>query len=281
MRKRKRQDWQLLNYKYRAYIKDEDIPQVLWDHARLQNETWNKMVEAFDAVLVKWKDIKEEAGKEEKQAFWNAFRTDIQKIVDESGLAWESRDEILDRFTSAYRTFFTHPDRGKPGKHFAISPIWIQHRYTGGGLEAERIFGSRSRKFSVLETPPASAYDDNRHVNRRRRVVDAHFGVDGEIIPLRLRLHRPIPEDSVMKRVALSGRRVRRPQGWGWIWHIIITLEVPPPRPEEKPALRVAAVDMGWRKFDDYLRVAYVYDGEREIEVRLPLDTSNYRTRRD
>ncbi|RMG93210.1 MAG: hypothetical protein D6706_15755, partial [Chloroflexi bacterium] len=79
MRKRKRQDWQLLNYKYRAYIKDEDIPQALWDHARLQNETWNKMVEAFDAVLVKWKGIKEEAGKEEKQAFWNAFRTDIQK----------------------------------------------------------------------------------------------------------------------------------------------------------------------------------------------------------
>lgn len=282
MRKRLRDDWPVVVYKYRAYVHLEDLPDAIFDHMAWKNAVWNQLVDLLNEALEEWPAVKKTEDQKQAGTFWDEFRRGAALIVETSPLNWEAGPDLLDRFMTAVREGFRGAERGFPRKRYGVDRVNVMHRYTGGGLPAENLFGSRARRFAIYKAPPEGAYADNARRSRRQRVVDARFGVDGETFDFRLRLHRPLPEGAILKRVAFLGERTRHPNpDKRWIWHVAMTVEVPPGPVAAQPARRIAGLDLGWRKFDDYLRVGYLYDGRHEIELRLPLDTSSYRTRRD
>lgn len=282
MRKRKREDWLQLVYKYRAYM--NDIPNFIWEHVSTQRETWNALCTLLDDHLEEWSNIKEEVTDEEKDAFWNAFWSECQGVVEASPLNWEASDDIFDRFQTSTREFFKNPDHGKPHRRSPFTKqIRCVHRYTGGGKEVEKLFGSRAWRFSILEAPPEEAYQDSTQDNRRQRVVPARFGIERQTLNFQLRLHRPFPEKAIIKRMALLGKWQPKPwNGEYWIWHVAIWLEVPSDTFAVSHDGVIAGLDLGWRKFDEYLRIGYIRDSQgRNIELRLPLDMPNHQTRRN
>jgi hypothetical protein len=67
----------------------------------------------------------------------------------------------------------------------------------------------------------------------------------------------------------------------GWQWAIAITVEHPPTSGPAVDLRMRAALDLGWRAFEGYIRIAMLYDeDDRFFELRLPLDMPNWRTRR-
>lgn len=282
VRKRIRQNWLQMVYKYRAYM--PDIPNFVWEHVSAQRVVWNQLCDAFDGRLEEWTEIKENVDKEEKAEFWDAFWNECSRVVGESDLNWEAGPDVLDRFRTAAVAFFKSPERGRPQRRKSLTrQIRLIHRYTGGGVPVDRLFGTRAWRFSILEAPPEDAYDDNSRESRRRRVVPARFGIDGQTFDFRVRLHRQMPVDAVVKRVAWLGEWQPRP--WNdeyWVWHLAIWLEIPPEAFVITPDGQTqAGVDLGWRKFDDYLRIGYICDSAgRNVELRLPLEMSSFQTRR-
>ena len=279
MRKRLR-DWPIMVYKYRAYIQPEELPDVFWDHEEWKNAVWNQMVDRFSQALIEWETVKSADDKAHNRAFWDDQWADVMLIARTSPLPWAGRVVREKRVRTAEQRGF-YKGSGFPRKRLNSDRMRIVHKFTGGGKPIEGVVGSRAWRFAIHEQPPGGAYADNSHEARRKRIVAARFGLDGEWFDFRLRLHRPLPEGAILKQATWLGRHRPGPQGQDrWVWHVALTLEIPP-NEGKRPLRRVAGLDLGWRKFDDYLRVGYLYDGCNKIELRLPLDTSNYRTRRD
>lgn len=327
MRKRLRSDWLMLVYKYRAYYHDP-IPDFLWEHVSSQRMVWNRMVERLDEALEAWPAIKSRttemeeaaAGTPEEEAvaasakamrdeFWEAFWNDCDAVVEASELNWEAGPDVMDRFRTAVQEFFRNPDRGRPQpREPRTDSINVVHRFTGGGLPVENLFGTRGWRFKFLEAPPEDAYDDESRENRRRRIVPARFGIDGSTWEFRVRLHRPFPQGAIAKRVAWlgetrlpapgsrpacakadppasarAGRQTgRTPDGEKWVWHLAIWLEIPPGTwTVKRPSEPAYAMDVGWRDMGKYLRIGMLRDAAgNRFEIRLPHDQSNYYTRR-
>jgi hypothetical protein len=293
-RERLRPDWPILVYKYRAYPVGglDGIPEALWENIRTQNDLWNRLVDIGERYLAEWEELKEEAkeakreaDKKAARAHWDAFRKECRDEGLASSLNWELRPWVVDRFLTAYRRGF-QPDGGFPRKHGGIRRVCIVHRYTAGGLDVQKLplVSKRAKRFGFLTVPSPEAYRDNSRMRRRKRVARGFFGVDGETIEFTAVLHRPLPQEGFVKQVAWLGEyRWHEDAAKRWTWHIAISVEVPPQSlPNPGDSALVAGLDIGWRRLEDYIRVGLIRDSlGRTFEICLPLDASNYRTRRD
>jgi rubrerythrin len=110
--------------------------------------------------------------------------------------------------------------------------------------------------------------------NPDKRRSDPDYRV---MVTLPVCLHRPIPDDAIIKTVTVTrDRRVLwshlggdKPQPNHWKWHVVFV--VVEPETETQPGI-VAGVDIGWRKFPDGIRVATICgaDGSRRHYI-VPL----------
>jgi hypothetical protein len=96
-------------------------------------------------------------------------------------------------------------------------------------------------------------------------------------MPFTVKMHRDLPPESIVKTASLNG--YLHPTR-GWQWSIQVTVEYPPP-PQGSASEVVAALDLGWRRIGDYIRVGVAHDSSGQtLELRLPLvDTGNQDTR--
>jgi putative transposase len=106
---------------------------------------------------------------------------------------------------------------------------------------------------------------------------DAYTTTGGQRVPLRVLVHRPLPEEGILKRLALLG--THEPAFGTWDWQFQCTVEIPPPVPSV-PTGRALGLDVGWRVCDTGLRVAVVTDGRYAWELRVPWDMAGANLRR-
>lgn len=258
MRKRKR-DWPQIVYRYAATVTGA-VPEQAWAQVRTQRDLWNDL-----CVLSALAAGEAKAEPANRKATWATWGEHATELVERSGLNWEAGPDVLDRFRTAMKGI-GKDGKGPPRQHWRIDRVRLIHRYTGGGAMLPQIFAAKAKRLSLW-------------IAGDGRVLDGHFGLDGEGDPIRFRAvyHRPLPEGAIVKRAAWCGEL----DVFGWHWSLHLTLEMPPAMLQTH-AGPIAGMDLGWRvRGGDYLRIGVLIDEYGEtMELRLPFDGSNGSTRK-
>lgn len=277
MPRKRLRNYPLIVYKYWAKPIDK-IPEVLWRKVHLMQETWNGLV----ALREKVQEETKEKSKEEKQEIWGKFWLESRAYVNGTGLDWVSKGEILDRFQTASRRAVK--EKGSLRMSRGLRKIMIAHRYTGGGIPADKLFNGRGWRFKLDALDPAVYKSKTREACRQRLTVGM-FGIDADnVFHFKTILHRPIPDNAIVKSVRWCGQfdRNLHPNN-RWKWSIQIVAEQPPQDLNRQDSL-ACGLDLGWRIMAEgqYIRVGMVKDSAGNlIEIRLPLvGTGTRNTRR-
>jgi hypothetical protein len=258
MRKRKRPDYTLRVVRYRAY--PHTIPQSVWNIAKAQRALWNQLV-ALANQHSEWAGLLGD-----KKLGWRDFDATTHGLVRASPLDWCNGPDLLDRLRTAMRS------KRWPRFHGALERISLSHRFTNGGIELDKVVDNRrAQRFSLQASAdwqlPRKAHSPHQTHWRGR------FQAGGETIEFAFALHRPLPANAILKRVAWLGKR----SGAKWFWHFALTVEEPPSEQLTHQSTLIAGLDLGWRIFadgsaNDYVRVGMLADSEgRMLELRLPL----------
>ena len=224
------------------------------------------------------------------KVLWDRYERDIRSLGLASGCHESNRANVADSFRLAVRQLGRkggRPKRKYAGPDNVIDParinrVALRHRFGSGGLSVPRCFSKASGLFH-LAAIPREAYASNSRVARHRRLTNGHLRLpigprDQTKSSLDIRfsamLHRPLPQDGVVKVVQLLGRR-----SYGvWSWRLNVTVEQPPPSPVSVDEQRaVAGLDLNWRRVtepggESAIRFGAVVDsaGERYF-LMLPL----------
>ena len=286
------------NYRFAAYPLAAP-PEDFWEQARAMNALWNELVETREQLTVELNILREsdrpaasaaEAAATDSAArpkriksanektFWLEFDRRLVELSKRSDwkqrLGDNARQYILENFrTASVRAF---RDRGTLRRKSAVlRSVVIPYRFTEGGWKTERIFTGNAQKLHLHPLPP-EVYEKNDWQSRRSRLTDGFYGygVKNRPLPLRVLMHRPLPTGGLVKTVKLTGKFDSLSRLWKW--HLLITVQTAP-APEKtesavKTAERCAALDIGYRRMADYLRIGYLLDtGGNQYELRLPI----------
>ena len=291
-------------YKFRVFPeyrqKDfrAEIKEAIFREARLMNDLWNRLVELRKTTLEQYSLIYEEemrnAGisSEKKPSanelraissnfqsrtrdLWQNYEREIKNINSDPDLhaqvSWEVREDVISRFETAHKMALKVGGELKLRSGF-IRQFHFPHRFTGGGLEPEAIHRNRSKRLFIAAVAE-EFYADNKYRKRLNRVASGRFGIglnNSLQIPFRIVLERRIPPDAKIKTAVLTGKLKNQ----SWEYYLVLTVTepviVPPDKSGEQPRA-VAGIDLGWRKFDDYIRFGVLADSEGNLfEFRLP-----------
>ena len=255
----------------RAYdLQHVEIPEALWAIAKQQRDLWNQLCQlgALTAGCA-------QADPPAKRLYWWAFEWASRELVKRSGLDWENGPDVLDRYKTAMKDIGKN-GKGPPRLHYGLDRVRIIHRYTGGGLPGVGLFGAKSRRCRISPHEEHGEAQQFRHDRWQCFFGVGNATARGMIHESRRR--ELFPPDSIVKRVALTGRMVRP---FGWKWQLQVTVEYPG-EVTQRRTLPSCGLDLGWRKIDDtYLRIGVIVDSEgRTFELRLPLDMANRDRRR-
>lgn len=267
---RLRPDYQRITYSYACTLL-HPIPETLWTTARAMQTLWNRLVAAHD-ILVETLDP--DTPKDVKYASYGMFWHEAYLIVRDEGerlalTAWP-KWHIYDTFRLAQQAW-ARGRANKPKIHHGLRQIIIPHRMQSGGVPVEWLWRDGPDKHTAI-LPPL--------VGHHWR--DGYMTVGGERIAWRILLHREVPTEAILKRVALTGRfepSLRHQGDDGWRWSVLLSLEIPP-WPSAEPTGRSMGLDVGWRVRKTGLRVAVVTDGTRAWELLLPWENANRQLRR-
>jgi len=144
--------------------------------------------------------------------------------------------------------------------------VWL----LDGGIPTSRIWGDSS----MIQVDPVSEgawLSPIRGERRRLSRTTARLRVGttdrtADYVEVQMVMHRPLPDDGIIRHASVVRRRI----GTHYRHTLTITVET-----ADNGAVAhggpVAAIDVGWRLFQDRLRVAYMVDdrGNRE-EISLP-----------
>ncbi|MBI4468385.1 MAG: hypothetical protein HY650_03580 [Acidobacteria bacterium] len=274
-------------YTYKYWIQPVVIPREVWETGRHMQAVWNQLVALREAASERVKAVEAVPGELEKAAIHAELEIELRDAVNRSGLNWECREFILDKFKLATLRAITRIKTGAPARmagfprlRTQLQKITIPHRYTGGGVPPFKLIRPRpwkSTKRFWMGSVPREAYLDNVREHRRLRYAEGFFGLDGGMMRFKAMVHRAIPDEARVKNVVLIGTQSRE---FGWEWAISVVCEVPACPISAKGTGRYCGLDLGWRKFDGYLRIGMLVDNAgKVIELRLPLEMSNRRTR--
>ena len=291
MRKRKR-DWPQRVYKYHVTLTDP-IPQELWNKAERQRQCWNDLRPLCaiaqgqsSAIGAKAKPLWRvaynagiEANEAARVAIWTAYRAHARELQDRHNLGWES--DLVDRFNVSW---ITGLKKWVPGKGLAlpryrpfVDSVRLVHRFTEGGVVVGRLWSRRNWRVALTPSSHRVSYG----ARYQPRATDCRFGLSKDVtVRFFLVYHRPLPPDAIVKQVALCGRRNSDHKTWAWTLNVQV--EVWQPSFSAAREIRIAGLDVGWRKIDeDTLRVGMLVDDEgRTIELCLPLNMPNKWTKR-
>jgi len=268
MRKRKRAETHTVQcFKYRAYILDQEsnhmLPEAVYAVARKMQDVWNTIAQHNADAYVAWKVGKKEDEKPGKD-FYKANDEWATQYVKDAALPDELGTKILDRLHATFKRMKT--GGGAPKPHYRMETFSLHHRYTGGGMAISKLGGLRAERFRVV-LPESNVYMTNARAARRARTVPASFRVGSTSVNLALNMHRSLPANGFIKSVALCGKKPSRTLEWEF--YIVLSVEIE--KPQRKTGARTIAIDVGWRKLEDSLRVAFTYDGSTHRQLTLPL----------
>jgi hypothetical protein len=202
-------------------------------------------------------------------------KKEILRNAQDEGIYWANGQAVIGDFNAAWRRGLKTD--GFPKFHGTKRDWHFVHRFTRGGSPIDSLFseGLRPPKRVYIEPLPADAYDStvSQRERKRRARTKAHIQLGGEIVTFRTILHRPIPEEGIVKQVLV----IRRKQANLEKWHMCIIVELPPSPPAIKPAPTKAIVlnildGQGIIHPTGSIEVARILDGKSEIAdtIHLP-----------
>lgn len=285
MRRKKQVSKNIFVYKYWAAPVGE-LPTYLWDTAHKMQRLWNFLVELQETVSFAAETLPDQAHIIYTR-FWDLmsgsseeFKRWRKTVKEESGLNWEVRDEVFDRFITACKQA-VKKQRAWPTPQNRLERIRVPHRFTEGGIKASAVFRKRGRGGWRFGLDPVDrwAYSGKTRRHTNSRLTRGFFGLSREsVIEFKAVLHRPMPPESIVKGVAWIGRKHRVK---GWQWSISVTLEASQVPMQSGPRNPFCGLDFGWRTMGDFIRVGMLCDSDgNAVEIRLPLDASTAHTRR-
>lgn len=174
-----------------------------------------------------------------------------KKAMTASGLYWANYNKVRMDYEEARRKVF------KLGAELKF------HRFTGEGsinvqfqkgLPTEDVF-REGTILQILEVPEYS-WDKSRAERKRLTQTKVKFRVTSDNrkpvwAEFSMVLHRPLPEGESIKSAAVIRKKVGRK--WRYSLHITVTIE----SQLKIHGKGIIALDMGWRKVDEGLRVGY------------------------
>lgn len=229
-----------------------DVPQIVFDTARSQQALWNEMATRHISLVEGLKNADKDAKKAAYEAFWKT----AYGLTAAADLPCWSKWQIYDAFKVA-QAAWAKKRGGMPRVQRGLRKIKIEHRTASGGVSMDWLYEDNDRKHTCIR--------------RQSGLTRGYFSISGERVPFEVVMHRPIPDDCVLKRIALAGEY--EPAFRAWTWKIIFLVEDPPRQKEYGEA--VAAIDLGWRKAEDGVRIGMVWDGQRAHELYLPFNLAN------
>lgn len=210
----------------------------------------------------------------------DARAVELEKLYrSERGCYWGTGGLIEDAVKAAKKSsgdpqFVRWRGRGENGR------VGVQIQ---GGMSADELFSNADTRLQIDPVDPR-AWDDETPRGERRRLsrtrLRLRIGSEGrtpvwsewDVI-----MHRPLPEGAVIKRAWCKRRKV----GTRYKWDLQLTLDLGEQEGVEHEAPgTVAGIDIGWRRREDGLRIAYVatdsdhhellLDNERLAEFDVP-----------
>lgn len=184
----------------------------------------------------------------------------------EKGLYWGTYMIIEQAVDRARRS--KYPPRLKKYTGEGSIAIQIQH-----GMPWEDIFNGKDTRIQVAPVPPEAWLEKGRcrRAKMCRTIARIRIGTNPDRTPKWLEIpfwmHRPMPAGAKVKWVRVQRRR----QGLRWKYSLLFTIELPSERLLEPAPPLACGIDVGWRKVQGGLRVAYVVGEDGfEDEVLIP-----------
>lgn len=246
------------------------------DSAEIQDEIKDlsrRITEIVKQASVRRRTVRPVYG-EQIRALEMERRALVKKARQESGLWWSNYNMVQARYEKA---------RSKAMKdgaelHFHSFDGTGQFRcQIQGGMSVEGLFAGHHNIARADPVDPKAWSSHSR--GERRRLSRTHLtitvytgtGEDGKPFRRTLRfpmvMHRPIPEDAIIKELSVTRKRV----GTQLSWSVTFTARAPGGQVAENSSHSICAVDLGWRKIPEGLRVATTMDSTGEVQyVVLP-----------
>lgn len=253
MRRRKRTDWPIVVYRYYVrptYETWEQLPNGAKQEIEATRALWNQLVEAFERRQVRYREIvtptdqirsglPATATRPALAQLQQAFLAEARRLTTQCPATWANREFVLTQFLAAISRFFKKQDRAPKPKLGIPQQVHFHHRFADGGFAVQGIFGRSKR----LRLEPVSGETVHPALSQRQRKRLARtsgvFQVGDIFLPFQLLLHRPLPEDGILKAAALIGRQMVRAgfcndangghfTAARWVWSLHLTVEIPP-----------------------------------------------------
>lgn len=262
----------------------EEFPEAFWQTAKQVQFIWNdlvgmrnKLTENFDRLGISGKE-----NVKERIQYWKEFDKIWREYLKSDAVKTKLGNDEREFLQTKFETADKRAKQEKTGlrKQFSLERIYFRHRYSGGGKPLVDFQKQNSKGFSFL-FPVSKHYFYNSKIDRKKRIGAGVFGCikDREQVfsfPFSAVIHREIPENAIIKSVSWVGKRLKS-RGYtksksDWIWSIDVAVEIPKEETKTVSIGRVAALDVGWRKSGDYLRIGAILDSDgNKLELRVPI----------
>lgn len=274
MRKRKRPDWQVKVFRF-AIKPIGEIPQEIFSTAKRMQIGWNKLVDLREDIRKRIADfiianpnLEETELSKAKKEMWASFDKEAKQILnaEEFNFNWESKQEIIDRFNKSI-SLKQHPKKQYKLMNFSLLRIFGE-----GGREIDKLF---KKDVSAISIRPVKEemYNGYTAWHQRMKGSKGYFEVNKDIrLNFSFSLSMYIPRDGFLKRANIIARK----NSLGWRWWLVLTCEYPPTIIQNVLPDKICGLDLGWRRFEEYIRIGMLVDQEGNTrELKLPLGYTN------
>jgi len=222
------------------------------DGARKESEAtralWNQLVETFERRQGRYREIIVQSSQAPEDSarirsvlaqLQPIFLTEARQLMSACPATWANKEFVFHQFLATVNRFFKKQGRAPKPKHGAPQDVHFHHRFAGGGFPVQGIFG-RSKRLRI-EPVSAEAFHPAQSQRQRKRLArtSGGFQVGDTLLSFQLLLHRPLPEDGILKAAALIGRQIVRVgfcndthgghfTAARWVWSLHLTMEIPP-----------------------------------------------------
>lgn len=216
---------------------------------------------------------------------WEPFRK-FEKSIDAIGREIALKNAIPDSIAAhviqSYRACFKRRRTmklkgfdGIPRVKSAKEFNWVhEFSFGSGGVKVARFMtkGTSSIRLGRAEAPERTGHPlMNGRKSTKRSLLPVTFDIEGNEITFAMMMHRPLPENALLKRWRLVHR-----EGQYWVNFM---LEIPPYVEETGAAPKVAGLDLNWRVLPDRgIMIGMLTDGEDDTMIVVDMNRSSAAT---
>jgi hypothetical protein len=197
-------------------------------------------------------------------------RTEVKVARQGSGLWWGNYNSVVKAFERGRHAALRSGGEMQSKRHDGSGRFTNQIQ---GGRHISDLFDGGHSQVCLVPLPKEAWSHPSRGERRRLQrtfLTVTVFTRDGErrTVTWPMVMHREIPADCLVKEVVITRRRV----GTSWRWQAVFTCTRPAPIVSPPPFQRSVAINVGWRRVPEGIRVATVLrkDSAKPEFILLP-----------